>query len=132
MTGELLCVPTAVRKEVVRASQGGPVLLVTLLATVPTVLAADTAASAVRRCGNASSSPDAPGFQIGADRLSCNEARRNTRAIIRSGAFGTRKCPPARPCHFRGYRCVAKRTTDLLYRQRCVYGRKRFSFGGGS
>ncbi len=79
-----------------------------------------------RRCGNALSGPDEPGFNILARGVSCTKARKLTREQIRGGC-------PADPsaCDIDGFSC-SKRSTGDLYRVQCRRGRRSFSWGGGS
>jgi hypothetical protein len=86
----------------------------------------------VHGCGNAFSDADAPGFSVRADHVRCVDARRAVRTIVRRGDTGPGKCTVSDPCRYHRYHCVARATTDQLYRERCRHGVKAFSFGGGS
>jgi hypothetical protein len=84
--------------------------------------APSSAGGSWKRCGNAYSAPDEPGFNIRSRNLSCGKARRYTRACVRNGNV----------CPLPGYRCRKRRTVDALYRVTCVKGGRAFSYGGGS
>ena len=86
----------------------------------------------VRGCGDAFRGADEPGFSVRADHVRCVDARRAVRTIVRRGDIGPGKCTLSDPCRYHHYRCVARRTVDMLYRERCRNGTRVFSFGGGS
>lgn len=90
------------------------------------------AQAVVHHCGNAFSDADSPGFSVRADHVTCVDARRAVRTIVRRGDTGPSKCTVGDPCRYHHFRCVARSTSDQLYRQRCRRGSRVFSFGGGS
>jgi len=88
-------------------------------------LASPATAGSVKRCGNASSGADAPGFDVRVKHMACSSAKRVTREWVSDCGFRT-------TCQVHGFHCRKQPTVDLLYRVHCIRRVQRFSFGGGS
>jgi hypothetical protein len=91
------------------------------------VLASPAPAASIKRCGNAFSGPDQPGFDIRVKHMACSSAKTVTREWVRDciGKSGS-------TCSVHGFHCRKEHTVDLLYRVHCIRRVQRFSFGGGS
>jgi hypothetical protein len=88
-------------------------------------VASPVSASSVKSCGNASSGPDTPGFDVRVKHMACSSAKRVTREWVRD-------CIGQTTCRVHGFSCRKRHTVDLLYRVHCIRNVQRFSFGGGS
>jgi hypothetical protein len=108
------------------------VLISALVVGVGVALLTAPAQARIRHCGNAFGSADSPGFAVRADHVTCVDARRAVRTIVRRGDLGPSKCTVEDPCRYHHFRCVARSSGDQLYRERCRNGTRVFSFGGGS
>jgi hypothetical protein len=90
-------------------------------------LASPASAGSVKRCGNAFSGADQPGFEVRVKHMACSSAKTVTREWVR--ACISRSTPT---CRVHGFHCRKQHTVDLLYRVHCIRLIQRFSFGGGS
>jgi hypothetical protein len=108
-----------VRREVLIA-----MVLMALLGAA--ALASPASAASVKRCGNAFSAPDEPGFDVRVKHMACSSAKTVTREWVRGD------CNGKTTCRVHGFHCRKTPTVDLLYRVHCIRLVQRFSFGGGS
>jgi hypothetical protein len=102
------------------------ILAMVLMAPVgAATLAAPASAASTKRCGNAFSGADQPGFDIRVKHMACSSAKTVTREWVRD-------CIGKTTCQVHGFHCRKQHTVDLLYRVHCIRRVQRFSFGGGS
>jgi hypothetical protein len=98
-----------------------------LMAPIGAAALATPASASIRRCGNAFSGADQPGFDVRALHIACSSAKTVTREWVRECVSKS-----ASTCTVHTFHCRKTHTVDLLYRVHCIRRIQRFSFGGGS